>query len=438
MVKVVLAQSILVTTLPAYGTGGMITGQVAGIANPQNYCIHMYIFVSGSGWWSKPYAAYPKIAIQSDSTFSSYYATGGSDIYATRIKLFLADTSASLPLILGATSLPDSIAAKSIATFAVVRHASTVSFDGITWETKNGVVGPGPSNFNFSNVFVDTAGLHLLQKKDSYGNWTCGEVVSPKLGYGYYEFTVNASDTQPPPSVFGAFIYCEEPNSTQNTFAELDLLEKSRWNSLSDTLGYQNVVQPYTLASNINRFSLGSTSLSTHQMLWTKDSVVFTNSSALKSHSWVYKNTADIPDSSNDTRFRFNLWFFTTPADTSSPYEIVIKNFKYTPLTVTGGVKDEETRGNGKKDFYLRQNYPNPFNPVTVIEYFIPTTGNVTVKVYDILGKCIQTLADNVVQDEGGHTITFNSNGLSSGIYFYRMNFNEGGRTQIKKMVVLK
>ncbi len=81
------------------------------------------------------------------------------------------------------------------------------------------------------------------------------------------------------------------------------------------------------------------------------------------------------------------------------------------------------------------ENYPNPFNPTTTINYQIPTSGLVSIKVYDMLGREVATLV-NEVKTEGIHTIQWNASGFSSGTYFYRIqteNFSE-----IKKMTLIK
>ena len=68
----------------------------------------------------------------------------------------------------------------------------------------------------------------------------------------------------------------------------------------------------------------------------------------------------------------------------------------------------------------LSQNYPNPFNPSTKISYSIPKNGMVTLKVYDVLGKEITTLV-NEVKNPGKYIVEFNASNLSSGTYFYRI-----------------
>lgn len=71
------------------------------------------------------------------------------------------------------------------------------------------------------------------------------------------------------------------------------------------------------------------------------------------------------------------------------------------------------------KEFNLEQNYPNPFNPITKIRYEVPIRSKISLKVFDILGKEIRTLVDQV-QDAGYYEIDFNASGFSSGIYFSR------------------
>ncbi len=87
----------------------------------------------------------------------------------------------------------------------------------------------------------------------------------------------------------------------------------------------------------------------------------------------------------------------------------------------------------------LKQNYPNPFNPSTVINYELPYSANVSVKVYDIAGREIATLFTGY-QSEGNHSVQFNASDLSSGVYFYRLNVVNGQSsiTKVNKMILTK
>ncbi len=85
--------------------------------------------------------------------------------------------------------------------------------------------------------------------------------------------------------------------------------------------------------------------------------------------------------------------------------------------------------------FDLSQNYPNPFNPVTKINFDIPESGLVKIKVYDLLGKEVATII-NEIKDAGYYTISFDASKLSSGLYFYRLSSK--GFSSVLKMVVLK
>ena len=87
------------------------------------------------------------------------------------------------------------------------------------------------------------------------------------------------------------------------------------------------------------------------------------------------------------------------------------------------------------KGFELKQNYPNPFNPITVITYELSTISDVSLIVYDVLGKKVQTLI-NEHQSAGNHSVTFNASNFSSGVYFYRLNVD--GYTASKKMLLIK
>jgi hypothetical protein len=85
--------------------------------------------------------------------------------------------------------------------------------------------------------------------------------------------------------------------------------------------------------------------------------------------------------------------------------------------------------------YNLHQNYPNPFNPSTRITYSIPKAGNISIKIYDIMGRELETLV-NEYKNAGQYDVSFDASNICSGVYFYRLMVNDF--VSIKKMVLLK
>lgn len=100
-----------------------------------------------------------------------------------------------------------------------------------------------------------------------------------------------------------------------------------------------------------------------------------------------------------------------------------------------GGLVSVDDQPRAIDDFYLYQNFPNPFNPNTVIGYQLPVSGNITLKIYDLLGREVAILV-NEYKPSGNYEVEFNAAGLSSGIYFYRLQ--AGSSIQTRKMVYLR
>jgi len=93
------------------------------------------------------------------------------------------------------------------------------------------------------------------------------------------------------------------------------------------------------------------------------------------------------------------------------------------------------------KNFHLYPNYPNPFNSHTIISYELPERGQVTLTIYDILGREVVTLVDDV-QSSGVHQVTWHGRDkkggdVPSGIYFYNIQFR-GARQKNGKMILIR
>jgi len=88
------------------------------------------------------------------------------------------------------------------------------------------------------------------------------------------------------------------------------------------------------------------------------------------------------------------------------------------------------------KDFSLSQNYPNPFNPTTNINFSIPKAQNVSLKIYDMMGREVASLINNEVLKAGEYKADFNAANLTSGVYYYALKTDEFVST--KSMILVK
>ncbi len=96
---------------------------------------------------------------------------------------------------------------------------------------------------------------------------------------------------------------------------------------------------------------------------------------------------------------------------------------------------DNSGAGISENNYSLHQNYPNPFNPETKIVYDLPRNGFVKLRVYNVMGELVETLADGF-ERKGSHEVIFSGGNLSSGLYFYELEAES--YRMIKKMILLK
>ncbi|MBL0108677.1 MAG: T9SS type A sorting domain-containing protein [Ignavibacteria bacterium] len=110
---------------------------------------------------------------------------------------------------------------------------------------------------------------------------------------------------------------------------------------------------------------------------------------------------------------------------------------KYSQTTGVNQISSQIPKG-----YSLSQNYPNPFNPATKINYELRVTNYVSLKIYDIKGKEIETFI-NRKQSAGSYQIIFDAGNLPSGVYFYKLvvsssNQTAGEFSETKKMSLIK
>lgn len=104
-------------------------------------------------------------------------------------------------------------------------------------------------------------------------------------------------------------------------------------------------------------------------------------------------------------------------------------------MRINNAVGIAKNNNNIPERFMLYQNYPNPFNPTTLIGFDIPKDANVTVRIYDLIGREVQTVV-NEFKKAGSYKFNFDASLLSSGSYFYEIN--AGDFRDTKKMVLIK
>lgn len=115
-------------------------------------------------------------------------------------------------------------------------------------------------------------------------------------------------------------------------------------------------------------------------------------------------------------------------------------NYRLKQIDINGNFEyynlDNEVIIGAPAKFNLSQNYPNPFNPETKIDYQLSRSGNMNLSVYDINGRLVSTIF-NGFRDAGYYTVTFNASNLASGVYYYRIEF-ENSFDKVNKMIVVK
>jgi hypothetical protein len=126
---------------------------------------------------------------------------------------------------------------------------------------------------------------------------------------------------------------------------------------------------------------------------------------------------------------------------TDAQGDVYVTGYSYSGCRVISTVKYSETLttvqdpGTIPGQFILYQNHPNPFNPSTAIRFSLPTSGNVSLKVFNMLGEEVATLVTGH-RDAGTHLVQWDASGQPSGVYFYRLQAGEF--TETRKLLLLR
>jgi hypothetical protein len=161
----------------------------------------------------------------------------------------------------------------------------------------------------------------------------------------------------------------------------------------------------------------GSTGENLNTGTWNQNQTITKNLSTTLDASWVASNCNLIVIINKDT----------SPMNLSDVQQAVQSSVT-SPLGVSGSSEIPIV-------YSLSQNYPNPFNPVTHVKFSIPKDGNVSLKIYDMLGNEVATYLDGFTK-AGVYNAEIDASSWASGVYFYKLTAN--GFTDTKKMTLVK
>ncbi len=354
------AVTIEITYYSPYGTtGGYIEGLVTGV-DPNDCYVATDIEVE-EVWWTKPYYTSPRTTINANSTFRCYFTTGGNDIYATRIVVFLLPNSATPPNCDPCLEMPNPPEALASDLVNRTLPPRIISFAGDDWQIKRSdfPAGPGPNYFSDSeqSVWIDGDGLHLAIRWDN-GKWKTSEVIrQASSGYGTYIYQFRGRlDILDPNMIFSPFTW--ETAAYEQNHREMDI-EFARWGNAAEYTNAQYVIQPCSAcpgcADRCERFRIDLTDQVcdlTCYLVWQPGNVEFRTyygnypagtvppASALAS-KWTYGGSL-VQEPGNEN-VRFNFWLYGgQPPQNGQGDEIIVTDFDWQAETP---VWDEDGEG---------------------------------------------------------------------------------------------
>ena len=330
---------------PTYGTTENLTGHITGVSDPTQYRIIPYIEVE-SLFWPKPTLDTPYCPVAANGTFTCDVTTGGNDIYADRIVLFLVKNDFTTPSCFPCYELPI-VSAFDSKTFDRLPDV-TLNFAGRIWKLKRAdyPAGPGPMQFCDQSqcVWVDSAGLHLTIKKIG-GVWKGSEIIlNESLGYGTYVLQTNSRvDNFDPNVVFGFFTW--DPIAKEYIFREIDI-EIAKWGNPGIIGNAQFVKQFPTFCNacpgcgdNCSRYEInqsdGNLKL-TYYLVWQPG---FIELRVYRNHHGMSPLSSDLVASKKWTtdivapgqeNIRMNFWLYNGSAPTNGQnHSILLTDFQY-------------------------------------------------------------------------------------------------------------
>ena len=242
-----------------------------------------------------------------------------------------------------------------------------------------------------------------------YSGWIAFSEIGGECDYKFYlidESTFKIMDS-----------YYSSTPQYQYNFTAAEIQAEYLIYSLGVDLTGDNIVEFYVLSHygspELYRQSFKIFDITNGQILFEKNDANY------------YYSYPVIWDADNDQVLECSYTVYDYPTFVNYNYEVYNTNI---PASISGDASVP-------LGFDLKQNYPNPFNPQTFIEFELKKESDVSLTVYDVLGKRISTLIDKHALP-GNHKIEFNGENLSSGNYFYQLKAD--GETKTKKMSIIK
>jgi len=193
--------------------------------------------------------------------------------------------------------------------------------------------------------------------------------------------------------------------------------------------GYRNTsntTTPYEIKASIKTKS----GVANAKLFWTTDTLSGYTQVNMTAVADTFK--ANIPAQPLNTKVYYYISATSNSSKTvTKPFTAPSGNFRFTVMNPVAITNEPSVITN----YNLEQNYPNPFNPMTSIRFSLAKSGLTTIKVYDVLGREIAELL-NEVKESGTHFVNFDGSYLTSGIYFYKIS--SGNFSDTKKMLLVK
>jgi beta-glucanase (GH16 family) len=319
--------------------------------------------------------------------------------------------------------------------------------------TSEGLTGWGNNELQYytdrpENVFVQDGKLHIVARQERFGNrdYTSARIRSINQGdwtYGRFEIRAKLPEGRglwpaiwmmPTESVYGTWAASGEIDIMELVGHEPDVVHGTlhyggRWPN--------NV---HTGASYRMRDGKFSDDFNTFTLLWREGEMRWFVNGQLYQNQLNWSTEGHPFPAPFDEKFHMILnvavggnWPGSPDHTTQFPQEMVVDYVR-----VYQQVTDTSTDGEDielPSSIELHQNYPNPFNPTTNIDFVLPRSTEVSLNVFDVMGRRVANLASGA-HPSGRHSVQFDATHLPSGLYTYRLQ--TGSQSEVRKMLLMK